>query len=614
MTPVRRSSVRHSSALCPAVAAVAAAAALWVTVPQAAAAPAVGPSDSQDIAAWRRTGRPDRLMVLRPGAVDLVRNGSVVHRLYPQLGSVPMSWLAANAGQEWVSHSAGDLKSVRLRSAVLLTPGTELKIGPVTKKVLLSAGASAASGTWIRASHATVSISGATVGSIGPHGSEPAAAGTAGRPYILMGSGGRLDISDTTITGLGRPGTAQPGTSGVTWGKDSTGSAVDSSFLGNRTGLRLAGSTGVRLSKVTVKDSTGDGVVLTHDTGTTVHGLTSQSNGRNGVTVGGTAHRTLDGISTQGNHGNGIMATAQTGLRLTGFTAHADRGDGIRLVSCAACTVSDAAVDGAPGALAVSGAGSRVTVTNPAFSDGTTGIALAAGIDGATVSGGTVRGFDRGIAIAGSSVTVSGTDVGDSRTGISVYGPARRVALRGLTVSGSRVGVTASGTTGAVSLTDVKVDDASRKGLSSASPGLRATGLRVTGGTVSGATTAVDLGASATLDTLTVSGARRGMHVAAGVHVTGTALDILAERKGIEIDRGGSLDLRDSRVRAPIALSGAGSVRRLGDTEVTLPPFPWLGFAALLALTLAIGLQTVHQVRHRRTPIPRVAGHVRNIA
>jgi hypothetical protein len=96
--------------------------------------------------------------------------------------------------------------------------------------------------------------------------------------------------------------------------------------------------------------------------------------------------------------------------------------------------------------------------------------------------------------------------------------------------------------------------------------------------------------------------------------VTGSALDVLAERKGIEVDRGGSLDLRDSRVRAPIALSGAGSVRRLGDTEVTLPPFPWLGFAALLALTLAIGLQTVHQVRHRRTPIPRVAGHVRNIA
>ncbi|MDX6328228.1 MAG: hypothetical protein QOI83_611, partial [Streptomycetaceae bacterium] len=91
-------------------------------------------------------------------------------------------------------------------------------------------------------------------------------------------------------------------------------------------------------------------------------------------------------------------------------------------------------------------------------------------------------------------------------------------------------------------------------------------------------------------------------------------LDVLAERKGIEVGRKARMDLTDSRVRAPIALSGQGSVQRHGNTQVTLPPFPWLGFAALLALTLAAGLQTVHQVRHRRTPLPRVAGHIRNIA
>jgi hypothetical protein len=592
-------------ALRAAAVAVATAAALTAVVPSAVAA---GSAADPDIAAWQRTGRPERLIVLRPTSVDLVSNGTVVQRLYPAAGSVPVSWLAANVGQSWISHASGNLATITLNAAVLLTPGTGLRIGPVTKKVLFTAGKTAASGTWIRGSHAKLEIEGTTLGSVGANSHE-APADAAGSPYILMGAGGRLDITDSTVTGFGLPGTANARFSGVTWGKGSTGSATGSSFLGNRTGLRLAGSTGVRLSKVTVKDSTGDGVVLNGDTGTTVQGLTSQGNARNGLTAGGTDHRTLAGISTQDNHGSGVKATAQSGLRLTGVTSHSDNGGGIQLVSCADCTVDRADVNGAPVALAVSGAGSLVTVKDPQLSNGTTGISLAAGIKGASVSGGTVRAFERGIAVSGSAVTVQATAVSDSRTGISVYGQAGQVALREVTVRGGRVGVTASGTTSAVSLTNVRVSGTSSKGLSSASPG-----LRVTGGSVSGATTAVDLGASARLDTLTVSGARRGVHLASGVHATGTALDVLAERKGIEVDQKARLDLTDSRVRAPIALSGPGSVGRYGQTQVTLPPFPWLGFAALLALTLAAGLQTVHQVRHRKTPLPRVAGHIRNIA
>ncbi|TKA06665.1 hypothetical protein [Actinacidiphila oryziradicis] len=181
---------------------------------------------------------------------------------------------------------------------MLLTPGTTLRIGPVTKKVLFTAGTTAASGTWIRGSRATLDVRGTTLGSVDTNGRETSAAGTAGSPYILMGAGGQLDITDSTITGFGLPGTGHAGFSGVTWGKGSTGYAVGSSFVGNRTGLRLAGSSGVRLSKVTVKGSVGDGVVLNGDTGTTVQNLTSQGNGRNGLAAGGTDQRNLSGIST----------------------------------------------------------------------------------------------------------------------------------------------------------------------------------------------------------------------------------------------------------------------------------------------------------------------------
>ncbi|MFD3451756.1 right-handed parallel beta-helix repeat-containing protein [Streptomyces sp. NPDC058691] len=592
--------------------AITVAAALSTAVLSAAIPSVAVAAGDPDTAAWERTGRPERLMVIRPGTVALVSRGTVVRRLYPQAGALPLSWLVANAGHDWVARSSGGgTAAVQMKTAVLLTPGTTLRIGPDTAKVLFTAGRTAASGTWIRGSRAGLEVRDATLGSVGEDGNEPAAGDAAGRPYILMGAGGRLDLDHSTVTGFGLPGTG-PGLSrfsGVTWGKGSTGSAVGSSFVGNRTGLRLAGSTGVKLSDVTVKGSLEDGVVLNKDAGTVIEGLASQDNGRNGLTAGGTDDRALTGVGTSGNRGSGIKATAQSGLRLTGVTSQGDQGGGIRLVSCAACTVDTATVHGAPVALAVSGAGSQVAVVDPRFSSGTTGITLAAGIGGATVSGGTVQGFERGIAVSGSAVSVRQTAVSDSLTGVSVYGQAHEVSLRGVTVRGGRVGVTASDTTSAVTLTDVRVSGTTRKGLSSASPG-----LRVTGGSVSGATTAVDLGASARLDTLTISGARRGLHLAAGVHATGTALDVLAERKGIEVGRGARMDLTDSRVRAPIALFGPGDVHRIGHTRVTLPPFPWLGFAALLALTLAAGLQTVHQVRHRRTPTPQVASHVRNTA
>lgn len=593
-------------------AAVATAVASAAVLTAAPAALATGPTAAQETRAWERTGRPDRLMVIRPGIIDLLSQGSMVRRLYPPVGAVPLSWLAANSGQGWINYDSGSTSTVRVRTAVLLTPGTTLRIGARTKKVLLTAGKTEAAGTWISGSRATLEISGTTLASVAANGTSPAPADAAGRPYLSMGAGGRMAIGSTTISGFGRGGPSVPARqSGVTWGKGSTGSATGSTFQGNRVGLRLANSTGVALKQVTVKDSVEDGVVLNADHGTTVDGLTSQANGRVGLSVGGTDSRTLTGVVTRDNHGTGIKATAQRGLTLTAPESHADAGGGIRLLSCADCTVDKALVDGAAVAVTVSGTGARTTLRDPRLTGGGAGagISLAAGIAGATVSGGTVSGFDRGIGIAASHVNVDRTAVSGNRTGIAVYGQADQVSLHSTRVSGGRVGVTASGTTSGVALSGVKISGAARKGLSSASPG-----LRVTGGSVSGATTAVDLGADARLETLTVSGARRGIHLATGVHATGAGLDVLAERKGIEADHGARMDITDSRVRAPIALAGDGSVRAHGRTEVTLPPFPWLGAAALAALTLAILLQTFHQVRHRKAPRPRVADHVRNTA
>lgn len=579
--------------------------AVSVAVPPAVAAV---PAQS-DLAAWQRTGKPDRLIVVRPGVVDLVRHGLIeARRRSPGVADVPMSWLAANAGPDWITQRGDDPSVVQVRAAVLLTPGTTLRIGRVTRKVLFTAGGSKASGTWIRGSRATLDIRDTTLAAVGSEGGD-LADDTPLRPYIYMGAGGRLDIKNSTVSGFGLSGRAPSRFSGVTWGKGSTGSAVGSTFQGNRTGLRLAGSTRVRLDDVTAKDSTEDGFVLNRDTGTSVTGLTARSNGRNGVTVGGTDGRTLSRVTTRDNKGIGVRATPQNGLSLIGADSGSDRGGGIRLLSCVNCTVSDATVQHTKVAVSVAGPGSRVTVNKARLTGGHTGISLGKDIHSAAITGGTVGDFERGISVSGPQVTIAGTRIDGSRTGISVNGRAHGAALREVTITDSRTGVTAAATTTGVSLTAVQVKNASGKGLASAS-----TGLRIKGGSISGASTAVDLGAPARLDGLTITQAHRGIHLARTVRATGTGLDVLAERKGIEADRGAVIAITDSRVRAPLAMAGDGEILRHGHTEVTLPPFPWLGFAAIVALLAAIALQTVHQVRHRHTPRPKVARHVRNTA
>ncbi|MFI9029455.1 right-handed parallel beta-helix repeat-containing protein [Streptomyces sp. NPDC053560] len=580
----------------------------------ASAPPAAAVGAPEDVAAWERTGRPDRLMVLRPRSISLMNGGTLVRRLYPGTPSVSLSWLAANAGREWISQEPGAPSTVRVRTAILLAPGTILRIDDRTKKVLLSAGRDARSGTWITGSRASLDVDSTTLASVGAEGSGLAPADAPGRPYVSMGAGGRMDFRNATVSGLGRIGdTTTADQSGVTWARGSTGSATGSTFEGNYTGLRLAGSKDVTLENVTASGATEDGIVLKGDSGTKASGLAADSNGRTGIALGGTDDRTLAGLTTRDNDGAGIKATLQRGLTLNSPNSHFDQGGGIDLTSCRQCVVRKANVESSSrAAVRVSGGDSTVSVVDSELTGhngSEPGILLGEGIESATVSGGTVGGFDRGIGITGSRVRVERTSLSGNRTGIVIGGEADHVALRDVRVDGGETGVLASPTTSHITLNDVRVTEASRKGLASSSPG-----LRVTGGSLSGGTTAVDLGAPAHLEKVAVGSSHRGMHLAHNVRASGRSVDVLAERQGVVADAGSRLDLTDSRVRAPVALDGDGEVKRHGKTEITMPPFPWLGFAALVALALAVVLQTLHHVRHRGTPRPKVAGHVENTA
>ncbi|GAA2274532.1 hypothetical protein GCM10010145_51870 [Streptomyces ruber] len=572
------------------------------------AAPGAGAAGDPDVAAWQRNDRPDRLVVIRPRSVSLVERGTVVRRLVPPAGVVPLSWLATSTGGRWVAYDARDRSTVRVGAALLLTPNTILRVDERTRNVLMAAGTTAASGTWIRGSRAALDIEGVTLTSVGADGSRPAPADAPGRPYVAMGAEGRLDIRGSTITGFGREGRAVQ--SGVTWGRMSTGSVTFSTFDGNRTGLRLSGASGVTLREVTVQRSAGDGIVLGEDRATTADGLTAQGNGGGGVVLdGGPDPRVLTGVVTRNNGKAGVRAVDQAGLRLESPVSHGDD-SGIELVACTDCTVSWPTVHGTSrDALRVRGDGGRVTVERPRLNGNGhgTGIRLEPGTTVARVTGGKVVGFARGIDVGGSHAEVADISLADNRVGIGVGGRADRVSLQGLLIRGGHTGVTVGRGTRHVTLSGFGIKGAASKGLVSASPGLRASA-----GRISGSTSSVVLQARADLSGLTIDETHRAVHLSSGVRATGHDLDILAQRRGIQTDHEARMDLTDSRVRAPMALTGDGRTERHGRTTVSLPPFPWLGVAALSALLLAAVLQTVHQVRHRRTPRPKVATHVRN--
>ena len=77
-----------------------------------------------------------------------------------------------------------------------------------------------------------------------------------GRPFVSVGGGGRLLATDATFSDLGSPITeAGRATPGVGFAAGSNGSLVRTALLRNSTGLRLNGSSGVRLEGVLIAES-----------------------------------------------------------------------------------------------------------------------------------------------------------------------------------------------------------------------------------------------------------------------------------------------------------------------------------------------------------------------
>lgn len=566
-----------------------------------------------DMAAWGRLGQPDRLIIVRRTSIDLIQNGILVAHTSRVGGTVTIPRLASALGDAaWISMPSPN--TAVLSSALLLSRGTTMQVGPGVRRLLLSGGMTRASASWIRCEHASLTITGVTLDSLrmgNAAGWRPVPASWAGRPYVYAAAGARLDVRGSTLSDLGEPGLPRwawpprsarvTAAAGVIWGKGSTGSAVYAQFERNEVGLLLDGSVGVRLSHVAVENSVLDGLVLRGDRATRLRYVVSRSNGGSGVIIRGPGPRHLSGLMASANAAAGLTAVAQTGLDLTGMQTAADKGGGVRLVDCVRCTVSGlVAVGDQPTALTISGASDDVNVSGADLNGGQTGITVAAGTRAVTLSGAVVANFNRlGIGVAGSDARVLSSRISGSAVGVGVYGPATQIQLSGVTIRGGRDGVTLTRTAGPVSLSGISVTGVSHDGVRSASAALRVSGVDISGGHVG-----IVLLGSAALVGVDINRVVLGIHVEASVMITASRIDVVAERDGIKADAGTRVNLSDSVIRAPISLSGAGYVSRDSRTVLTLPPISWLGLSAIAAVLLAIILQAMHHMRRRSAPVP----------
>ena len=217
--------------------------------------------------------------------------------------------LAAAAPPGWITVT-GD--TLRLNAAVQLTSGTRLDIDGV-RTLEMAGGDAPQSAAFLATGRGRIQLRGVTVTSIDPTSGRAIAPAAAGRPFLRVSDGGSLVMIDSTVVDLGTG--AKPDRAGqpaIVFGRGSTGELTRVAVDRASTGVVLAASQGVRLQKVTVGDSTGDGIVFA-DRATALSGIRAERNGRNGVVVSGAAtSRPITGIATVGNRFYGVAVAGRT--------------------------------------------------------------------------------------------------------------------------------------------------------------------------------------------------------------------------------------------------------------------------------------------------------------
>jgi Right handed beta helix region len=558
--------------------------------PQAAEAGAAGGGSS-----WEQRGRPSRMVTVRSTSLDVVVDGRVSRRAPFGGTHVTLAELDRALPADWLTITDG---TATLAATVVLTRGTTLDItGAQARTLQLTGGASPADAASLHTGGGALTLTGLTVTSLDPATGQPVPATAAGRPSLVASTGGRLEATDTTITGLGTAPSAldEDGQAAVVFNPTSTGALTRTTVRHASTGLRLVRSHGVRLTDVTVADSAEDGLVLSGDRATVLGGIRADRNGGNGVLVTGEgADRAITGITTTGNGGYGVAVRGQAGARITAVATTADRAGGLDIARSSDVVVTDfAATDQRLGVHAhINSTG--VTLDRVRTSGGRWGVAIEKTTHGLEVKDSTFQGAQvAGASIGGQQTTFNGVQVRDSETAVRIERGANDVQLTGLAVSGGRDGVVAKSDTTGVVVTGLVADNVASDAVRTASAG-----TRIVGGQITGGTTGIDAEAATTITDTVITNAEAGIRSNSPelVQATGVAIDTLDI--GVNTAAASPFLLADSEVHA--LESVRGEVNYQGVNDLSLPPLNVISVIGLPLIVLAIVLEQIHAARQRR--------------
>lgn len=553
---------------------------------------------AKSAAIWKTRGEPDRLIIIRQGSIDSVANGRLERHIVRPVSIITLNTLAYYVPSSWLSF---DGTVAKLSAAVVLTTGVNLRIGPSVTQLLLTGGPTAPDAATLFVGAGALTLRGVKVASADPVTGAPMS-DTPGRPFMSVATGGRLDVIDSSVTGLGATSGATVGQKiypAIVFGLGSHGSVVRSTLSGNTVGLTLQKSDGVLLQDVTVSNSAADGIVLVGDTDTAMSGVMAEGNGLNGVAVSGpSSPRAINGITTHANHDFGVSVAGQAKPQLSAITASADGSGGIEINHSTDVDVTGLTATDEPVAVYTHVSSARVALERLNISGGRRGVVIEKTTNGLTLTDSTVHGTELGVSLGGHQMQLTDVDVVDSDTAAVIERGAANVSVERLTINGGDFGLIANpGTTGVV-VRNLAADSVSTTAIRALSPG-----EQIVGGRIDGSSTGIDVQAATTLSGITILGTGTGVRARTPMSIRAAQVDVTAVSVGINIADGTPFVLADSRVHAIQSIRGTAAEQGIND--LSLPALSVLGVIGVPLILLAVVLEVFAVLRQRRVRPPR---------
>jgi hypothetical protein len=534
------------------------------------------------------------LVTVRSDRIEIVDGGRFTSLVPRRPGALSVSDLDRMVPSEWITVDRG---TATVDTAIVLTPGAAMELDGEIPNVRLAAGPDVPDAASLYTGGGRLTINGVTISSVDPANQQPPPFEAAGRPIIQVTGGGELDITDSTVTGLGMPqrGREAGARPGVSFNPGSSGSLVRTTLERNVIGVELSRSQGVNLDTVTIKGSMEDGLVLNGDRGTTMAGIHAEGNGGNGVSVGGEiSDRPVTGITTLGNELYGVVVAKQAGAQIHGIVTEGDRGGGLRLNQAKDVHVNDFTATEQPIGIFTHVGSTGVVLDRVTMTGGHRGVVVEKSTTNLELRNSTIEGSQvAGINIGGKDIRVNGVQVTDARAGVRVERGAGHIELTGMTINGGRSGVVTSAGT-----TDIVVNELVANHLEDDAIRTESPGLQVNGGTITGGGTGLDLNAATTIRATAINAATVGIRSRSPELVRAENIAVDTTEIGLNVALGSQFVLANSSVHALEALRG--QIMQEGTNTFSLPPLNLLAAVGVPLILVAIVLELVHTFRQRR--------------